>query len=176
MTSAETGPARVTWPKMPFASSAAWPRNTSRARSLVDEYALAERVEVDTHDLGNERALHDARRALAHRAKPLVLLLERLEAQELQAEHEVVRGKLDVAGLDARLGRERFPHRAPGRDRSLHGPLDGIGERRDAVADCSEMMIAVVGDHEAGGHEGEDDEAQPQRGAAEQEGPGIRVV
>jgi len=38
------------------------------------------------------------------------------------------------------------------------------------------VMIALIRDHEAGSHEGEDDEAQPQRGAAEQQGPGIRIV
>ena len=65
---------------------------------------------------------------------------------------------------------------APGLDRRLHGPLDRVGEGRDAVADGGEVMLAMVRDHESGGHRGEHDEAQPQRGAAEQEGPGIRVV
>ena len=35
MISAEYGPTRVTWPKMPFASIAAWPRNTSARVPLL---------------------------------------------------------------------------------------------------------------------------------------------
>ncbi len=50
------------------------------AAALVDEHALPERVEVDAHDLGDQRALHDARGALARGPQPLVLLLQRLVA------------------------------------------------------------------------------------------------
>jgi hypothetical protein len=69
--------------------------------SLVDQHALAERVEVDAHDLGDQRPLHDARRAFAGAAQAQVLLLERFEAHQLEAQHQVVRGEPDVVGLDA---------------------------------------------------------------------------
>ena len=146
------------------------------ARALVDEHALAERVEVHAHDLGDERTLHDAGRTLAHGAQPLVLLLERFEAQELEAQHEIVGGELDVFSFDAGPGRERLAHRGPGLQRRLHGPLDRVGEGCDAIADGGEVVLAMIRDHESCGHRGEHDEAQPQRGAAEKEGPGIRVV
>ena len=132
-----------------------------RARTLVDEHPLAERVEVDPHDLRDQRALHDARGTLAQRAQPLVLLLERLEAQELQPQHQVVGRELDVLGLDAGLGGKGLAHRGIGLDRRLHGPLDRVGEGCDAVADHREVVLAMVRHHEAGRHGREDDEAEP---------------
>lgn len=38
------------------------------------------------------------------------------------------------------------------------------------------MMLAVIRDHESGGHQGEDDETQSEGGTAEEQGSGIRLV
>ena len=65
-------------------------------RALVEQHAVAERVEVDVEDRGDQHALGDARRVCAHVAQAQVLVLERGEALQLQVREAHACGELEV--------------------------------------------------------------------------------
>ncbi len=134
---------------MPWASMIAWPRVTPsrEPRSISTRWRRRSRSTRST--VGGLDALGVARRRVDERAQPLVLLLDRLEAQQLEvvlARRVLERG---VVGQQLAVRAQRGAQPVPRRDRRVHQHLQRPGRRRQPRADQRESLLAVIGHHQA---------------------------
>ena len=91
-------------------------------RALVEQHAMTERVQVDVEDRGDQHALRDTGRVLAHVAQPAVLLLEHREALQLQVRETQPPRELEVLGAQPVAIGKRFAEPVPGPKRQVDDP------------------------------------------------------
>ena len=139
-----SGPARETWPKIAVASMTAWPRNTPCRRSLVDEHALAERVEVDAEHL-RDQALSMTRATFAQRAQRGGSPPRAPRSAAACRSRTWLRSELDFSPRCGVSDRRSFRASTPGLDGCLDRPLERVDRGRDAVARSRVKPVASDG-------------------------------
>ena len=149
MTSLVSSSTRATCPNTPPESSTACPTNTPVARALVDQDALAKRIEIDIHDVADDEPIGDPGGIVAQCAQPLTLGLQGLVALQLEVREAQLGLQPGVIGAQGVAGGDALAKPVPALERARDRNLHRIGDDRQEAADPAEMVVALVDDDQS---------------------------
>ncbi len=118
-------------------------------RALVHQHALAERIQVNIHDIADDEPVGDACGFVAQRTQALALGLQRLVALQAELGQAQLCLELALVGAQGIAGGDAFAKPVPALEGTGDGDLHGVGHDRQHAADLAEMIVALVDDDES---------------------------
>ena len=115
--------------------------------ALVDAHPVSKRINVDVHDLRDQRARCDAFGGLANCTQTPIFLVQGLELQQLHARAAQVLGQLRILGAQAVSIAEAVRQPVPGLERRVHDDVERICGGAHPQARNVEIAAAMVKHH-----------------------------
>ena len=133
-------------------------------RALVDEHALAKRIQIHIHDVADDESRSDAGGAVAQCAQSAALGLERLVALQPELGDAQLVLEFGLVAAQRLARRETLAQPRPAFEGTGDRELHRVGDDRQSPADLAEVIVALVDDDQAEREQAEQHAAKQQTG------------